>query len=573
MRCLSMKKTFALLLVLAMLLICLPVNAFAATFITRVELTMDLPVAGQTPKQNCSIHGNGYTIHSIDWEEIAGRGFLESGETFKEGYTYKATVWVKAANGYEFSNAGSSTPAITGYINGSEVLVTKAYEYNAWAMVCLVVQFYNIPAKGWVKTVNLSVPAPAAGEMPSYTQILGTGYETANVYFGSSTNENMQNGIAWYDSSSKELKPGQDRFAENSMYTFHCLVFPDEGYKIREDATVYVNGKEAEAKLDSDTFLSVSYTFPATGKTPPTHTHEYMDWAWNSGQHYKNCTGCDEIFFAEPHKGGVATCEKDGVCSVCGYAYIKASEEYHIPDTTKWVARGDMYHFHPCKLCGAHCDTDDHRWSPTYLYQDATGHAWVCADCKANSTIEKHNPGPAATDTTPQTCKDCGYIIAPANNHTHELTKIPQTPATCTEEGNIEYYCCADCNKRFTDADAKNTIPDTMSVAVGALGHTTSDVWGVDDDYHWRVCTTCNQVLDKTKMQHDVTEGKCTTCNYAIGDRVTDPGTTPAETAPEADHNTEQDNNAWIKILLVALVCFAAAITTTVIILKKKKGE
>ena len=205
------------------------------------------------------------------------------------------------------------------------------------------------------------------------------------------------------------------------------------------------------------------------------------------------------------------------------------------------------------------------------MYQDATGHAWICADCKATSAIEKHNPGPAATNTTPQTCKDCGYIIAPAKNHTHELTKVPQTPATCLEEGNIEYYACSGCNNRFTDAEAKNQIPDTMSVAVGALGHTPSDVWGVDDDYHWRVCTTCNQVLDETKMQHDVTDGKCTTCNYVIDDRVTNPETTPAETTPEPGHNAEQSNNTWIEILLVALVCFAAAITATVIILKKKK--
>ena len=73
--------------------------------------------------------------------------------------------------------------------------------------------------------------------------------------------------------------------------------------------------------------------------------------------------------------------------------------------------------------------------------------------------------------------------------------------------------------------------------------------------------------------EDDVTDGKCTTCNYVIGDRVTNPETTPAETTPEPGHNAEQSNNTWIKILLVALVCFAAAITATVIILKKKKGE
>ena len=350
----------------------------------------------------------------------------------------------------------------------------------------------------------------------------------------------MQNGIAWYLADGGSLKPGQDTFGENTSYTFHCLIFPAEGYKISEKAAVWVNGKEAEATLDYDTFLSVEYTFPATGKIPPTHTHSYMDWAWNSGQHYKNCTGCDEIFFAEAHKGGVATCTEAGKCTVCGYAYIEAKE---------------------------------HKWSPTYLYQDKIGHAWICADCKGISTIEKHVAGPASTPGAAEVCRDCGYIMNPAKNHQHQLTKVPQPPSTCTTEGNVEYYTCSGCNDRFTDAEGKNQIPDTMSVAVGALGHTPSDVWGIDDDYHWRVCTTCNQVLDETKMQHDVTDGKCTTCNYVIGDRVTNPETTPAETTPEPGHNAEQSNNTWIKILLVALVCFAAAITATVIILKKKKGE
>ena len=537
-----MKKLFALLLCVVLLLACLPVSAFAATIITRVELIIDLPVAERTPPNNCTILGNGYTIHSIDWEEIDGRGFLESGEKFKEGYTYEATVWVKAADGYEFSNADKNTPAITGYINGESVHVTKAYEYNAWAMVCLTVQFHDIPAKGWIKNVNLSVPAPAAGEKPSYTKLTGLGYETASVSFSGSTPKNMENGIAWYPVGGDRLKPGQDTFGENTAYTFHCLLFPAEGYKISNKAAVWVNGKEAEATLDYDTFLSVEYTFPATGKIPPTHTHSYMDWAWNSGQHYKNCTGCDEIFFAEAHKGGVATCTQKGKCTVCGYDYIEAK---------------------------------GHRWSPTYLYKDATGHAWICADCQIHSTIEKHNPGPAATETTPQTCKDCGYIIAPAKNHKHDLTRVPQTPADCMNEGNIEYYFCTGCNDCFTDGEGKNKIPETMSVLVGALGHATSEAWDVDENHHWRTCTRCDEVLDETKMQHEVENGKCTTCGYVIGSGETTPETTPAETTPDPNDNSRQDGGSWIKILLVALVCFAAAVTATVILLKikKKKGE
>ena len=119
-----------------------------------------------------------------------------------------------------------------------------------------------------------------------------------------------------------------------------------------------------------------------------------------------------EVFFVSIQQNAVRFGRRAD-CHI-SFAYIVAGEEYHVPDTSKWIARGDMYHYHACTICGAHCDPEDHRWSPTYLYQDSTGHAWICADCKATSAIEKHNPGAEATETTPQPCKDCGYIITPA---------------------------------------------------------------------------------------------------------------------------------------------------------------
>ena len=304
------------------------------------------------------------------------------------------------------------------------------------------------------------------------------------------------------------------------------------------------------------------------------HTHTVSDWRTTQVYHYQVCTTCGDLLTTEDHLGGAATCAEKGVCSVCGYAYIEENEE-HTPDTSKWVARTDMYHFHACKLCGAHCDIEDHRWSPTYLYQDSTGHAWICADCKGHSKIEKHDPGPAATEKTPQTCKDCGYVIAPATGHQHKLTQVAQTPATCLEEGNIEYYRCAGCDALFTDAKGKNKIPETMSVKVGALGHTVSDTWEQDDRYHWRTCTLCQAVLDETKMLHEEENGKCATCGYEIIAETTAPVTEPQEpTEAPVDPPKPPKNNGWVAIVLVALVCFAAAITTTVIVLKmKKKGD
>ena len=310
------------------------------------------------------------------------------------------------------------------------------------------------------------------------------------------------------------------------------------------------------------------------------HTHTYTDWQYNFGQHYKNCADCDEIFFLEAHKGGNATCEEDGTCSVCGYAYIAAGEEHHVPDTSKWVARVDMYHFHPCKICGAHCDIEDHRWSPTVLSAGAKGHAYKCADCGAWDTIVAHEAGPTGTPNTDVVCKDCGYVITPAKSHTHKLTKVAQKAATCTEPGNVEHYTCSGCKDVFSDSKGIKKIKET---AIAPLGHTASDVWGVDDQLHWRVCTTCNQVMIETQMVHELENGICTTCAYEVA-TAEDTTPTPTETVPEPTPETEPQpqgeptSTRWIPLLIGvcavgAVIVAAMAVVIVILAIKLKKTK
>ena len=557
-----MKKLISLLLVLVLGLGLLPLSAAAATEVKEIQLTLEYPEAGQTPPGTATWLTQGYSIYSIDWYDLTADKFLEAGEKIQAGHKYRATLWVKSLDGFEFSAQNSYTPSVKAYVNGEECQASKAFEYNAWAMVCVDYAFPAVPSKGWIKSVDLNITAPVSGAKPDYTQLSSTSYASGNVSFGGSDNPNIKNGISWYSRKGTDLQlvnAGTGVFASNTEYTFFCNIFPRDGYAITRNATATVNGKAAKTSLEYDNFLVVEYSFPKTGEA--THTHFYTDWQYNSGQHYKNCTDCDEVFFVESHKGGTATCVEKGKCTVCGYAYLETNEN-HTPDTSKWVARVDMYHYHKCKDCGAHCDIEDHKWSPTYLYKDASGHAWVCADCQAISAIEQHQPGAAATDDTPQTCKACGYIIQPALNHKHDLTKVPQTPATCTQPGNIEYWVCTGCNDCFTDSEGKNMIPETMSVEVGALGHTTG-AWSCDEQFHWRTCTTCKAVLDETKMRH---ESVCTTCGYGIA---------AEEETPALLQWLKGIVDSWQSVVLVALVSFAVVITATVIVLKtkKKRGE
>lgn len=76
----------------------------------------------------------------------------------------------------------------------------------------------------------------------------------------------------------------------------------------------------------------------------------------------------------------------------------------------------------------------------------------------------------------------------------HILSKVDAIPATCERDGNIEYYVCSKCGKKFTDAEGKNEITETV---IKATGHTAGNTWVTDDDNHWKVCTVCSSVLDK----------------------------------------------------------------------------
>ena len=141
-----------------------------------------------------------------------------------------------------------------------------------------------------------------------------------------------------------------------------------------------------------------------------------------------------------------------------------------------------------CDLCGKLFDTngnpiaeipyralnDDHDFDTTaWGYKEADGHAHVCSRNAAHhDTVVAHTAGPAATETTPQTCTECGFVMQPATGHVHadHLTKVDKKDATCTADGNKEYYRCT-CGKLFEDAAAATEITDHSSVVLPKTGH------------------------------------------------------------------------------------------------------
>ncbi len=82
-----------------------------------------------------------------------------------------------------------------------------------------------------------------------------------------------------------------------------------------------------------------------------------------------------------------------------------------------------------CDLCGKLFDmsdnpltgipyratNDEHDFNTSeWGYREADGHAHVCSRNAAHhDTVMPHTAGPAATETTPQTCTECGFVMPP----------------------------------------------------------------------------------------------------------------------------------------------------------------
>ena len=66
--------------------------------------------------------------------------------------------------------------------------------------------------------------------------------------------------------------------------------------------------------------------------------------------------------------------------------------------------------------------------------------------------------------------------------HTHQATQVEEKAATCTQDGNIAYWYCADCGKYFSDeaCTVEITLEDTV---VAATGH----------HYENGVCVDCGE--------------------------------------------------------------------------------
>ena len=291
----------------------------------------------------------------------------------------------------------------------------------------------------------------------------------------------------------------------------------------------------------------------------------------NGNKAYYKCDVCGK-WFEDATANVEITDHSSVVLTALGHDYTEKIEDAAHKKATATDCRSHDTYWYDCTR-GDHNAKDDpaasDKWyestnagshsydESAWGYKGADGHAHKCRYDDTHDTPVAHTPGAAATETTPQTCTECGYIITPALGHTHSMTKVDANPASCTEKGNIEYYKCDGCGKLFADATG-NVELTADQVVVAATGH----------DYEWKIDKEATATEKGSKHE------ECKNCGdkkAAVEIPATGTPTTPTEPNKPADTKSPQTGDNSNMILWIALLFVSGGVLAGTTLYSRKR--
>ena len=344
----------------------------------------------------------------------------------------------------------------------------------------------------------------------------------------------------------------------------------------------------------------------------PAEGHEFGALIPGETTHYQECAKCHDKVGEEPHTEDIGTVtvrptETDnGVrtykCSVCGkelrtepvpvlgenheHSYtIKNSDASshwnecvcgeadettrapHTNDTKEEIALEAVCNVDGLKYVITYCTDCDREISrypevipKTGIHNagedydcDSADHWQTCTVCGAAMNKAPHEAGPAATETTPQTCIVCGYEMSPVLSHTHTYADAWTSDdsfhwhaATCQHTDEVKDKAVHAWNSGVITTEPTETAKGvktftctvcsatkTEPVSELAHTHTPSDTWRSDITGHWHVCGSCgeklnfaahNTVSEVTALPTATVTGTrryyCSICRYVIRQEV-----------------------------------------------------
>mgnify|MGYP006998040101 FL=1 len=235
-------------------------------------------------------------------------------------------------------------------------------------------------------------------------------------------------------------------------------------------------------------------------------THSYGEaWSNDETNHWHECSVCHTKKDEAAHIPGAEATETTAqTCTVCGYVIKAPLGHTHRPTIVKRVEptcekAGNIEHY-KCSCGKLYYDAAATKeiTNAAKIILSATGHTrggdWKsseiyhwheCAVCGERMDTAFHRAGAEATETTPQTCAVCGYVMKEALGHTHSFTekntdaKYLKSAATCN--ASAEYYYSCSCGEKGTETFKSGE----------KLAHNFKTEWSNNGEKHWHECSLC----------------------------------------------------------------------------------
>lgn len=373
-------------------------------YVTEAAVQIEEPVAGVKPLGTESI-----TVLSDNKDKIKRAVMwwygMQDGETaFVIDQEYTAVVQLTPQEGVTFA------PDMKLTVNGK---VADIMPKGSSGTVQFHVKFTAVAPPtdpNYVREAAVQVAAPVVGEKPSF------------------------NGITVTSSNADKIKVAyvlwtQTSFVAGQEYETIVYLEPKEGVTFADDMKLNVNGEvvERSRRLNNDD-RSAQFKIKMTAVDPstPAPTEYTITFDGNGGSGNMDSVNVKaETAYSLPACGFTAPEKKQFKAWEIGGTEYKVNASVTVTaDITVKALWEDVPPAH------------EHSYSSDWKYD--TNNHWKECSCGEKSEMEGHTPGAAATETTPQTCTKCGYVIKAASVKPTEPTDPtnPNKPAKPTEPTN-----------------------------------------------------------------------------------------------------------------------------------------
>lgn len=109
---------------------------------------------------------------------------------------------------------------------------------------------------------------------------------------------------------------------------------------------------------------------------------------------------------------------------------------------------------------------------------DGVNHYKTCPVCQTTYARGAHAGGSADDCQHKKVCGTCQLEYGEAGPH--DLTEHAAVAATCTQDGNVEYWSCSVCHRNFADASAETELTNVVEPALGHEWRLSNWTWSTD---------------------------------------------------------------------------------------------